>query len=794
MSDDQVTIEVDGKELKARKGQMLMEVTDAEGVYVPRFCYHEKLSVAANCRMCLVEVEKAPKPMPACATPVMDGMKVFTNSPRALSAQKATMEFLLINHPLDCPVCDQGGECELQDLAMGFGSDVSRYTEGKRVVPDKNIGPLVSTDMTRCIHCTRCVRFGEEVAGIQELGATGRGEHMQIGTYIEKSVDHELSGNVIDLCPVGALNSKPFRMRGRSWEMLEHALVAPHDCAGSNLFGHTLRGKFMRVVPRDNESINETWIADRDRFSYEGIHAGQRLQKPMLKIDGEWVETNWDEALEVAAKRLKAVLAEHGAEQLGVLASASSTLEEFWLLKRLANALGVANIDHRLRQVDFRNDADAPVYPSLGCGISELEAMNSVFVVGSSLRKDVPIVAHRVRKAAMAGAQVSFLNPRQYEFLFPVHAERVAGYAELVNELAAVAKAVADKSGKKLPASIAGIADKAEVNDAARAIAASLVDGERTTIILGDLAEGHPAFADLEVLAAAIADMAGATSGVLSGGANSVGGWLAGAVPHRDAAGKPAERAGLNAAEMLDKGLKAYLLHGVEPELDAWNAAHAEKAVQAAETVVMLTSFISERMKEYADVLLPIGTLGESSGTFVNAEGLWQHFGGAAKALGEARPAWKVLRVMGNLLEVDGFDYMEPGDVTQECSDALVSIESAGTLSSSRKLEAFKADKGLHRVAETALYGTDMLVRRAASLQATDDTLRQRAVIMHSEDAAAAKVQSGDEVVLSANGDSTQAVVAIDDGLARGNVFLASGLEGVAGFGARFTPVSVSKA
>lgn len=797
MSDDQVTIEVDGKEIKARKGQMLMEVTDAEGVYVPRFCYHEKLSVAANCRMCLVEVEKAPKPMPACATPVMDGMKVFTSSPRALSAQKATMEFLLINHPLDCPVCDQGGECELQDLAMGFGSDVSRYTERKRVVADKNIGPLISTDMTRCIHCTRCVRFGQEVAGIQELGATGRGEHMQIGTYIEKSVDHELSGNVIDLCPVGALNSKPFRMRGRSWEMLEHSMIAPHDAAGSNIFGHTLRGKFMRVVPRDNESINETWISDRDRFSYEGIHSGERLLKPMIKLDGEWVETNWDEALEVAAKRIKALVADHGADELGVLASASATTEELWLTSRIAESLGVANIDHRLRQADFRNDANAPVYPSLGRQIETLEDLDAALVVGSSLRKDVPIVAHRIRKAAMKGAKVSFLNPRAYEFLFPVHAEDVVNYAEMVEELVAVAKTVAEKTGKNVPSQLAKIAKSAEVSDAAKsiaeALAESLVGGDESAVILGDLAEGHPAFADLHAIAQVISDLAGATLGVMSGGANSAGAWLAGAVPHRVAAGKPADKVGLNAAEMLEQGRKGYFLMGVEPELDAWNASAAHAAMSSAETVVMMTPFVNDRIKEYADVLLPIGTLGETSGTFINMEGLWQHFAGAAKALGDARPAWKVLRVMGNLLNVEGFDYMEPGDVSQECSDVFGDIENDNVLKLDRDVVAFKAD-GLHRVSETALYGSDMLVRRAPSLQATDDSARQRCVIMNPSDAEAAGVADGDTVVAVVGDSEFQTALRVDEGVARGSVFLASGLPQLASFGARFAPITVRKA
>ncbi len=416
MSEDLVNLEVDGVAVKARKGQMLIQVTDADGIYVPRFCYHEKLSIAANCRMCLVEVEKAPKPMPACATPVVEGMKVFTKSPKAIAAQKATMEFLLINHPLDCPICDQGGECELQDLAMGFGRDISRYAERKRVVKDKNLGPLVSTDMTRCIHCTRCVRFGQEIQGIQELGTVGRGEFMQISTWIEKSVDHELSGNIIDLCPVGALNNKPYRYRARSWEMTQHPLVSPHDCVGTNLYGHVLRGRLMRVVPRANEAINETWIADRDRFSCEGLYSEDRARQPLVKQDGEWREVDWETALDAAASGLKKVVDVHGAGQLGVLATPLSTLEELHLAARLARGLGTEHIDHRLRRVDFRDQAGDPVAPLLGCTIAELGEASAILLVGCNVRMEVPLIAHRVRRAAVRnGATVALINPRRYD-------------------------------------------------------------------------------------------------------------------------------------------------------------------------------------------------------------------------------------------------------------------------------------------------------------------------------------------------------------------------------------------
>jgi NADH-quinone oxidoreductase subunit G len=794
MSDDQVTIEIDGKPVKASKGEMLIAVADREDAYIPRFCYHKKLSIAANCRMCLVDVENAPKPMPACATPVMDGMKVFTDSPRALSAQKGVMEFLLINHPLDCPVCDQGGECELQDLAMGFGSDVSRYTEKKRVVKDKNIGPLISTDMTRCIHCTRCVRFGQEVAGIKELGATGRGEHMEIGTYIENSVDHELSGNVIDLCPVGALNSKPFRMRGRSWEMIRHRMVSAHDAAGSNTWGHTLRGKFVRVVPRENEDINEIWLSDRDRFSYEGILSDERLLKPMVRENGQWQETSWEIALEKAASLLKTTAERHGAEQLAIAASPSSTLEEFFLAARIAEHLGTNNIDHRLRQADFRNDAVAPAFPALGRSIASLDSLDAALVVGSNLRKDVPIVAHRIRKAAMAGAKVGFVNARRYEWLFPVHAEVVANYAELPQLLAEVLKAVADKAGKPVSKSAKKLVSSVSVSDESGRIAESLVAGDETAIILGDLAEAHPQFADLQVLAQEIARLAGASWGVLSGGANSAGGWLAGALPHRAAGNKASAASGLDARRMFAEPRKSYLLLNTEPELDAWNGAEALAALQSAESVIALTAFVTPRMKEYAEVLLPAATMGESYGTFINAEGAWQAFNGASQVLGEARPGWKVLRVLGNLVDAPDFDYMAPEDVTNAVRDAVGNVVMDMQFENERELAVEKAPQGMTRVAETAMYAADPLVRRAPSLQKTTDAQRQRAAVLSPADAEKIGVHDGEQVTMTADDRSVTLTVSVDEGVVDGSVWVAAGNENALPLGARFGSVTVSKA
>ena len=712
MSDDLVNMEINGVPVKARKGEMIIRVTDAHGAYVPRFCYHDKLSVAANCRMCLVDVEKAPKPLPACATPVAEGMKVFTRSPRAIGAQKATMEFLLINHPLDCPICDQGGECELQDLAMGFGRDVSRFNERKRVVPDENLGPLIATDMTRCIHCTRCIRFTEEIEGYQELGMIGRGEQMKVRVAIERTVDHELSGNVIDLCPVGALVSKPYRFRARAWEMTSHPLVSPHDGVGTNLFGHVLRGKVMRVIPRENEAINETWIADRDRFSYEGIYSEDRVTAPMLREGGKWIAVDWARALDETAAGLRA-----HADSLGILASSSSTVEELYLLSRLARGLGVNNIDHRLRQRDVRDQEADPRFPSLGMRIADIDGLQGLLIVGSNLRREAPILAHRVRKAARGGAKVALLNPAAFEYLFPVAASSVVAPRQWVSELAAILSAATAGSQQAVPEHLAAAVSAAQVNDSHRALAATLQSGERRAIWLGALVLRHPAFAELRALAAALAQITGATLGVLAEGANAAGAYLAGAVPHREAGGEARRTPGLAAPQMLGQPLKSYVLFGgVEPWIDSLDS-RARKALSAAERLVAITPFASETLREVAHVILPIATFAETSGTYVNLEGVWQSFAGVASPLGEARPAWKVLRVLGNLLTLGGFEYQSSEEVRDElrrlCGDAAPGVY-----------------EGRHSVNDTTpsgsvvdvnMYQVDAIVRRAPSLQRTGE-------------------------------------------------------------------------
>ncbi len=713
MAEEFVNIEVNGVPVKARKGEMIIRVTDANGAYVPRFCYHDKLSIAANCRMCLVEVEKAPKPLPACATPVAEGMKIFTQSQKATGAQRATMEFLLINHPLDCPICDQGGECELQDLAVGFGRDISRFAERKRVVQDESLGPLVSTDMTRCIQCTRCIRFTQEIAGVQELGMVGRGENSSVRAFVERTVDHELSGNIIDLCPVGALNSKPFRFSARAWEMIAHPLVSPHDGVGTNLFGHVLRGKLMRVVPRDNEAINETWIADRDRFSYEGVYSTDRLGAPLIREGGSWTQVSWESALAVAVDGLRS-----RAGSLGSLASASATTEELYLLNRLTRGLGSQNIDHRLRVRDFGDQAADALYPNLGMPIAAVDQLNGLLVIGANLRREVPVLAHRVRKAALAGAAVAFVNPATFDYKFNVAAYLKSAAAALVADLAAVLSAVAAKAEVAVPSHVAGIAGGATVTEAHRAVGSALLSGPKRAVWLGALALRHPHYADLRALAGAIAQVTGAAFAELAEGGNAAGAYLAGCVPHRDAGGKVLAVPGKSAAQMFQAPLKAYILFGgVEPEADVLSP-QAQQALAGAELVIAITPYLTEQLKQIAHVVLPIGTFAETSGTYVNLEGVWQSFTAAARSFGESRPGWKVLRVLGTELGLERFEYQS----SEEVRDELRRICAEGLPPAWRGARSVTAAAGAGAAVSTVdvpMYQVDAVVRRAPSLQRT---------------------------------------------------------------------------
>ncbi|MCG8069046.1 MAG: NADH-quinone oxidoreductase subunit NuoG [Candidatus Thiodiazotropha taylori] len=785
MTDKLVTFEVNGQELQAEAGSMLIEATDAAGINIPRFCYHKKLSIAANCRMCLVEVEKVPKPLPACATPVTEGMKVYTRSPKALAAQKGTMEFLLINHPLDCPICDQGGECELQDVAIGYGRDVSRYSEGKRVVADKNIGPLIATDMTRCIHCTRCVRFGEEIAGIREMGATGRGEHMVIGTYIEKSVDSEMSGNIIDLCPVGALTSKPFRFNARAWELTQVEAIAPHDSLGSNLNLHLRGNKVMRVHPKDNESINETWISDRDRFSYEGLYSSDRLTSPMVKKGGEWKEVSWEMALEMAAASLKEI---GDGDQIGTLISPTSTLEELYLAQKLMRGLGCNNIDSRLRQGDFRMDATQNSVHWLGSTLSDMDQMQTVFVVGGNIRKEQPILAHRLRKAALNGAKLHYLNPIQID-LNHSGEQDICTPGEMAGRLAAVAKA----AGVKASGGAASLLNAAKVDESAKQTAANLKAADGALVMLGAMAQAHPDYALLHTIAAALAEATGAQLSILPASANSVGAQLAGAVPHLQAGGSAADRAGLDTLQMLKMPRKGYLLLGVEPGRDFWNGSLSMSALQSADLVVAISAFRSPELEECADILLPMAIFTETSGTYVNAEGRWQQSRGVVRPQGESRPGWKILRVLGNLTDQAGFDYTDSQQIHDEIHQLCESATLDNKQAAPQNLDPQLSADGLLRGGDTPLYACDPLVRRATALQQTQDA-GSDTIRLHPEEAARLGLDGSDTALVKQNGNQIDLPLQLDERIPQGCVWISTSLARTSTLGQPFGEVTVEKA
>ncbi|KVE29773.1 NADH dehydrogenase [Burkholderia singularis] len=699
-----VELEIDGKKVEVPEGSMVIQAAHKADTYIPHFCYHKKLSVAANCRMCLVEVEKMPKAVPACATPVSAGMIVHTNSEKATKAQQSVMEFLLINHPLDCPICDQGGECQLQDLAVGYGKSSSRYSEEKRVVFHKNVGPLISMEeMSRCIHCTRCVRFGQEIAGVMELGMLGRGEHSEITTFVGKTVDSELSGNMIDLCPVGALTSKPFRYSARTWELSRRKSVSPHDSVGANLVVQVKNNRVMRVLPFENEAVNECWISDKDRFSYEGLNSDERLTKPMIKQGGQWREVDWQSALEYVARGLKGVVADHGASALATLASAHSTVEELFLLKSLAHGLKTPNIDVRLRQSDFSSATEGA--PWLGMPIAALSGVSGALVIGSLLRRDHPLLAARLRQAAKGGAQLHFLHATGDDSLIPSAKRIVAAPSAWLDELAGIAAAVAQARGVALPQALAGV----EASAAAQAVAQSLASGERRVVLLGNGAVQHPQFAQIHALAQWIADNTGATLGFLTEAANTVGAHLVGALPGEG---------GLNARDAFAQPRKGYVLLNVEPEFDTADPVQALAALQQAETVVVLSPF--KHGLDYADVLLPIAPFTETAGTYVNAEGRVQSFNGVVRPLGDTRPAWKVLRVLGNLLGLPNFEYETSDEVRiAALGDGEIAPRLSNRTTAAIERAATKANGALERLADVPIYHADALVRRAGALHLT---------------------------------------------------------------------------
>lgn len=705
-------VTIDGKKIEVADGSMLMDAANKLDIHIPHFCYHKKLSIAANCRMCLVDVEKAPKPLPACATPVTQGMIVHTANAKAKQAQKGVMEFLLINHPLDCPICDQGGECQLQDLAVGYGGSSSRYQEPKRVVFHKNLGPLISAEeMTRCIHCTRCVRFGQEVAGIMELGMGGRGEHSEILAFVDKSVSSEVSGNMIDICPVGALTSKPFRYEARTWELSRRKSVSPHDSLGANLIVQIKQREIKRVVPQENDAVNECWLSDRDRFAYEGLYAADRLQRPMLKQGGHWREVDWDDAFGYVTHALKDVTQRYGATAIGALAGPTSTVEEMFLLAKVARGLGCENVDFRLRQSDFSADASRVGAPWLGLPVAELNQLDRLLLIGSFLRKDHPLMSLRVRHAAKHGCQVSVIHAANDDLLMPMMVSAVVPPDQWGIMLAEVAAAIAQNKG--VPAPVPGIAAR----DDAQRIARSLMSGHKAAVLIGNAAAQSPHAALIHALVQWIAQTVGARFGFTGESSASVGGYIAGAVPNA---------AGLNARSMLEQPRRGYVLWNLEPEYDCANPALALRALRAADTVIACTPYRNGAM-EYADVILPVAPFSETSGTFINCEGRTQTFTGTVPPLGESRPGWKVLRLLGSMLDLPGFEFDTPEAVRAAAVPADVASKLSNITSVKLELPA-AATLVAQRLADVPIYFTDAIVRRAPSLQKTADACSPKAI------------------------------------------------------------------
>ncbi|ETD72281.1 NADH dehydrogenase subunit G [Pelistega indica] len=769
-----VELTIDGKTVSVPDGSMVMHAANELGIYVPHFCYHKKLSIAANCRMCLVEVEKAPKALPACATPVTQGMVVHTNSEKAKAAQEAVMEFLLINHPLDCPICDQGGECQLQDLAVGYGKSASRYKEEKRVVMHKSMGPLVSAEeMSRCIQCTRCVRFGQEVAGQMELGMLNRGEHSEITSFVGKAVESELSGNMIDICPVGALTSKPFRYSARTWELARRRSVSPHDSLGTNLVVQVKGDQVMRVVPFENEEVNECWISDKDRWSYEGLNVEDRLTVPMVRDENNvWRETSWQDALKVATDALQQIATHDGPEYIGALTSETSTLEELALLKRLFNGLGSANVDSLLRNNDANFARAFQGAPWLGMPIADLDTVDGVVVIGSYLRKDHPLMAQRLRQVAKRGARIVLIDSYGEDPLFPISARLTVAPSQLANTVDAVAKAVvAQKAGQQV-----------DMADPVQVLASHLVGGTKPAVFLGNAAVAAPDASQIVAKAQDLAQAYDATLGFLTAAANTVGAYIVGAVAQGD---------GLSAKQMVDNQLKAYVVLHAEPKFDIENGLQAEKTLANAFGIA-LTSYKSAA-SSWAKVMLPVAPFTETSGTFINAEGRVQSFKGVVASQGQSRPAWKVLRVMGNLLQFSGFEQ----ESSEQVRDELVGTSVAAKLNNKvnvigQEVRRGEAETGLERVAEVSIYRTDAVVRRAESLQATEISKAPKARL-NANTLASMQVAIGDKVrVKSANG-SAEFVVEADNDLADGTIRLAQGFDETAVLGNSYARLTVER-
>jgi len=774
-------IEIDGRPLHVTQNTTIIEAADQAGIYIPRFCYHKKLSIAANCRMCLVEVEKTGKPLPACATPVTAGMKVLTTSAKAKEAQRSVMEFLLINHPLDCPICDQGGECELQDLSLGYGQSISRFTEGKRAVKDDNLGTLIASEMTRCIQCTRCVRFGQEIAGVKELGTLNRGENLQIGTYIAQSVASELSGNMIDLCPVGALTSKPFRFSARAWELQQYPSIAPHDCLGANIYLHVRRGQVMRAVPRENEAINETWLSDRDRYSYLGIHSEDRLTKPHIKENGRWFIVDWETALETVVNGFKKILQQEGPHAMGALISPNSTTEECYLLQKLWRCLGCPHIDHRLHQTDTTDQHHAALYPP-GIALPELEQHTFILLVGSTIRREQPLVLNRLRKAQLAGSKIASIHCLNAELTFQEDEKIITAPQEVVSVLAGVAKALA---GHTLPVQLADI----PVSPQQEKIAEQLKT-KKSVIILGALAHNHPQAALIRQLSQWIAEHSGAQCIYLTEGANSAGAYLAGAVPHRLPGGIVVSEPGLAAHEMFNAALKAYLLVNIEPTLDCANPVQVNKALRQADWIVGLSTFKSTGLLEQANVLLPLSSFAETAGSFINVVGDWQTFSPAIAPIGQSKPGGEILKRLGNWFALPEFNPVNADHIRDELSTALIKAKAAPIKATLPKISEKRQWGKMTRITEWPLYRSDPLVRRSQALQrsAGNDKV---GIGMNAALLATLQLTENQAVHVKQGEGSAYLTVFVDERLPNDCVWIPAGCEETATLGESFGSVDI---
>ena len=778
-------VEINGQQFEAEPGSTIIEVADNAGIYIPRFCYHEKLSVAANCRMCLVEVEKAPKPLPACATPVTDGMVVQTLSDIAKQAQEDTMEFLLINHPLDCPICDQGGECPLQDQAMGFGGSSSVFDEVKRSVDNVDLGPLIATEMTRCIHCTRCVRFGQEVAGVMELGAIGRGEDMKISTFLGTSMDSEVSGNVIDLCPVGALTSKPYRFTARTWELNGHKGISPHDCLGSNLEIQEIGGVVKRVLPRDNEAVNECWLSDRDRYSYESVNSHDRLTMPLVRQGGKYQEVEWTEALELVSSNLTQIKQTWSGGQIGAMASPTTSLEEFFLLQKILRALGSSNVDHRLRQQDFRDDLLAPVCPGTDTSISQVQDLSAVLIVGSNIRKELPLVSLKLRRLAQQGGEISVLNPMAFNHNFGTTQEIVVKPSMMAVVFASIAQKLAITRGKadRLPMHLVELARQYESGAEVDGIANGLIadDGD-VLILLGQIGMNHPDASTLRQIASWLGENCGIRIALLPD-ANGAAGWVAGFVPHRLPGGRSNDSPGLNSKKMIDERLKAYILYGVEARNDYVDPVAMDTALNEAEFVVSISTFRSA-VPEQADVVLPLAAFTEIDAGYINCEGVAQFASAAVKPMGQSRPGWKILRVLGNFLKLEGFDHVSSEDIIAELKEvydlsARISVRYKLNLQAFNHVSTQSAEpkngKQLDRIVDVPMYSVDPTVRRATALQSTKDA-DTVALLACAEELDELGLKQGDQLAVRSETGEVMLPVQPDERVPRGAVYVPTGL------------------